>query len=1178
KFEVDFKQKQSEMTNIIDTVLKAITDRIAGTLPSYTAKNPKLGATLEPNAGEEEKGNHGNFKSNPHSQPDPLATIAIEQRGVKVNVTFLDVHILDVAWYLKVGGTFFLDNKVPKKYRRGWTTHYVAMLPSDTVKNPKLGATPVLSARSYLTIDPQYSTHIHSSIHAIKIHPKQPEESQVKEPEAGQAEKGNLGNFNSNPHSQPDPLASITIEQVRKLNLMLELLRLVPQSPNMKYVCSKKNDGEVMFIEIIRDHDEPQNGSLNEGEGATTEGPAVEYFDTFPTIDELTYHMIHVFIGNFTYVVDFMIVEDITSIIDPRLSQVLLGRLFIKVSNMTHGLPEGVVWFTEENDEFIYKMPYKIKQYNSLSNLKKEHTKSIYLRNEEDKRRGVDYVMSKILRFYKECLELGPEYVTGLDDDGEVTFDDSSVYSISEGEGDTHQSISIMVQDTPVEEAAFMIIKESDESDGEQEEEEDDDQFNHNSFMFHPGPPTKIAEMPQKPEEEKNFSSKEVKLLKELLKEKTEQVQQMIKDQANVYYEIKTAIQKRKNYGREESSQPLQPPIASTEAPQMVSSVKLYILKKDEHLARFHGIKDAKTLWAAIKTRFGSNVKSKKMQKNVLKQQFENFSVSTSEGLDKGSLPSAWSNISLIMRNKPDIDNLDIDDLHNNLKVYEDDIKGSFGSSSNSHNVAFVSVESTNNTNELNAAYSVSTATGHSSQAQEQDYTSKFELEELEEFEVKAIRAKSARNSGNKSRDAGNAGYKGRDNGKRPAKEKDKQALVVQDRLDRMAKKSMLPTNIRKGTGHRESRLGSAARPKAAASTSAAKPVNTAGPKQSGHLQQALKNKEIVDSGCSRHMTGNKAYLVDSQNIHDGGFIAFGSSRGKITGKEGRYTGKTESPKKPLVKNFHRTSAVRSDYRAPWVSTVNRSFPPVNRKLSTGSRNFPTTNRKVSTATADMGMKGKVIKPSACNISYLSNFEPFDRGYVSFGQGGCKITGKGTIKIGKLEFKSVYFVKDLKALVKKTHNKTPYELLNGRSPRLYFMRPFGFPVTILNTLDPLGKFDWKSNEGFLVGYSVTRNKTNKNAGPQDTNGNAGAQDNVDAGKEVSDQHYIVFPLWSSIYSTYKSSDDKPADDKPKDDTGSKTVEELVNKEDQAYRDELDRLMSQEKEASDVADALRKEIE
>nr|GEW98392.1 hypothetical protein [Tanacetum cinerariifolium] len=76
------------------------------------------------------------------------------------------------------------------------------------------------------------------------------------------------------------------------------------------------------------------------------------------------------------------------------------------------------------------------------------------------------------------------------------------------------------------------------------------------------------------------------------------------------------------------------------------------------------------------------------------------------------------SNISLIMRNKPGIDNLDIDDLYNNLKVYEADIKGSSGSSSNSQNEGFVFAESTSSTNELNAAYSVSTATGYSSQAQ----------------------------------------------------------------------------------------------------------------------------------------------------------------------------------------------------------------------------------------------------------------------------------------------------------------------------------------------------------------------------------------------------------------------------------------------------------------------------
>ncbi|GKA23659.1 retrotransposon ORF1, partial [Tanacetum coccineum] len=129
----------------------------------------------------------------------------------------------------------------------------------------------------------------------------------------------------------------------------------------------------------------------------------------------------HVFIGNFTYVVDFMIVEDISSIIDLRLSHVVLGRPFIEISNMTYDLPEGVVRFANGDDEVTYKIPHKIEQYKSLSNLEKEHTKSVYLRNEEDKRKGVDYVMSKILGFYKECLELGLEYVTRLDDGGEVT-------------------------------------------------------------------------------------------------------------------------------------------------------------------------------------------------------------------------------------------------------------------------------------------------------------------------------------------------------------------------------------------------------------------------------------------------------------------------------------------------------------------------------------------------------------------------------------------------------------------------------------------------------------------------------------------------------------------------------------------------------------------------------------
>nr|GEY32755.1 putative ribonuclease H-like domain-containing protein [Tanacetum cinerariifolium] len=88
-------------------------------------------------------------------------------------------------------------------------------------------------------------------------------------------------------------------------------------------------------------------------------------------------------------------------------------------------------------------------------------------------------------------------------------------------------------------------------------------------------------------------------------------------------------------------------------------------------------------------------------------------------------------------------------------------------------------------------------------------------------------------------------------------------------------------------------------------------------------------------------------------------------------------------------------------------------------KIALLLKKFPTGSTKFSNA--DMRKKGNAVKASAScsrnmtgNISYLSDYELFDGGYVSFGQGGCKITGKGTIKTGKLKFENVYFVKDLK--------------------------------------------------------------------------------------------------------------------------------------------------------------------
>ncbi|GJX37788.1 MAK10-like protein [Tanacetum coccineum] len=374
KFEADFKQQQSEMTNKIDTVLKAITDRITGTLPS------------------------------------------------------------------------------------------------DTVKNPKLSTYPVLSACSYPTEDPQCSTQTHGSINVITIYTEQQSASYNDGEKENKEEGDNPENIHIYPPKPPDPSVTFITEKVFKFNSFFESLGLVPPSSNTELICTKGEDGDVMFIEIFPKDDNSRKEEPKAGE------QEVEYFDVFPTRSELAYHKylmcgpipsiflrnpiimegfpsnlkipcnighvhimrrkldprenangvsnftgrikgMHVFVGNFTYIVDFMIIEDINSIIDPRLSQVVLGKPFVEISNMTHDPPEGVVRFTNGDNE----VAYKIEQYESLSNLEKEHTKSVYLRNEEDKRRGVEYVMSKILGFYKKCLELRPEYLTRMDDEGEVT-------------------------------------------------------------------------------------------------------------------------------------------------------------------------------------------------------------------------------------------------------------------------------------------------------------------------------------------------------------------------------------------------------------------------------------------------------------------------------------------------------------------------------------------------------------------------------------------------------------------------------------------------------------------------------------------------------------------------------------------------------------------------------------
>nr|GEW96443.1 hypothetical protein [Tanacetum cinerariifolium] len=311
-----------------------------------------------------------------------------------------------------------------------------------------------------------------------------------------------------------------------------------------------------------------------------------------------------------------------------------------------------------------------------------------------------------------------------------------------------------------------------------------------------------------------------------------------------------------------------------------------------------------------------------------------------------------------------------------------------------------------------------------------------------------------------------------------------------------------------------------------------------------GNPRQALKDKGVIDSGCSRHMTGNISYLSDFEAINRG-YVAFGGNPkgGKITNKGKIKTGKLDFDDVYFVKelkfNLYSVSQIRdkknnvlftdtecivfsSDFKLPDDNDVLLRVPRENNM---------TLIEAARTMLADSLLPIPFWAEAVNTACYAQN----------------------------------------RVLVTKPHNKTPYELLLGRTPSIGFMRPFGCPVTILNTLDPLGKFDGKADEGFLVGYSVSskafrvfnsrtrivqetlhinflENQPNiAGSGPTwlfdiDTltqsmnyqpvvagnqpNSSAGIQEHFDAGKagEGNVQQYVLFPLWSTGFSDPQNTD------------------------------------------------------
>ncbi|GKC81756.1 hypothetical protein Tco_1137473 [Tanacetum coccineum] len=159
-----------------------------------------------------------------------------------------------------------------------------------------------------------------------------------------------------------------------------------------------------------------------------------------------------------------------------------------------------------------------------------------------------------------------------------------------------------------------------------------------------------------------------------------------------------------------DQSGPFAPPVPKT-AKQLAAKrnqerVKSILLLAilEEYLLKFYNVLDAKSLWEAIKSSLDKAYD--RFQKLISQLKVYAVPVSKEDINQKflRSLPPSWSQIALIMRNKADIDQTDIDDLYNNLRVYEDEIKRSLSSISNSQNLAFLSFENTSRTNEVSTA------------------------------------------------------------------------------------------------------------------------------------------------------------------------------------------------------------------------------------------------------------------------------------------------------------------------------------------------------------------------------------------------------------------------------------------------------------------------------------------
>nr|GEU51335.1 ribonuclease H-like domain-containing protein [Tanacetum cinerariifolium] len=371
----------------------------------------------------------------------------------------------------------------------------------------------------------------------------------------------------------------------------------------------------------------------------------------------------------------------------------------------------------------------------------------------------------------------------------------------------------------------------------------------------------------------------------------------------------------------------------------------------------------------------------------------------------------------------------------------------------------------------------------------------------------------------------------------------------------------------------------------------------------------------IFDSGCSRSMTGNKERLDDFQVIQ-GGKVTFGGGECKITGKGTIRTLTLDFKNVYYVKELQQFS----------LFSISQICDKKNRVLFTNneylvlSKDFTLPNESMVVLRVPRKHNLYFINLNnlcprgnlACLVAHAT-VDEYVKWYRRMGHVNYKnmnILVKGNLVRGlppklfkddhtcvacckgkqhKASYKAINATKAVRTtcyvlnrvLVTSPRNKTPYALLTGNIPFVSHFRPFGCYVTILNTSDHLGKFNWKADEGYIIGYSTSNkayrvyNVPNKRVEESMNLRFLEEKPNVQGlGHEwYFNLDYLTDTLGYKHVQANQSTGTQGAATNPADTSGDDVDDSPLNSADKIFQKELARLKGQEHRATSDAESL-----